>query len=136
MRYINTIEKNECFAIGEGVLEAADNFFFWSPIPNGKSIDWPEPISGVYQLPVLIDTPVLPPTDYELKLIGTLIDSVMCSATAADMWGLSSVESHILAGNDTNFYFENGNSLVLTAANFPAFKTAWVAFRESFFPLP
>lgn len=83
-----------------------------------------------------IDAEIAAEQAQQNKLIGVDFNGVMCSATASDMWGLSSIESHVLAGNDTNFYFENGNNLVLTSANWAAFRTTWVAFRESFFPLP
>ena len=70
------------------------------------------------------------------KLAGVLYGGVMCSATAEDQHGLADVESFILGGQSVNFKFENGNSFVLTAANWAEFRGTWVAFRFSFFPLP
>lgn len=31
------------------------------------------------------------------------------------------------------FYFENGNTLVITLANYQAFAETWLPFRQSFF---
>jgi len=70
------------------------------------------------------------------KLKGVLFDGVMCSATAEDQHGLSDIESFVMGGQPVYFSFENGNKLVLTSSNWVAFRTAWVTFRQSFFPLP
>lgn len=67
------------------------------------------------------------------KLTGVEFDGVMCSATAEDMWGLSAVQGWIRAGQSTDFKFDNGNTLTLTAANIDAFEAVWVPFRASFF---
>jgi hypothetical protein len=67
------------------------------------------------------------------KHIGTKILGVMCSATAEDQWGLGTIQSYISAGNNTEFHFSNGNTLILTPENINEFETAWVAFRQSFF---
>lgn len=67
---------------------------------------------------------------------GVLFEDTMCSATAEDQHGLSDLENYILAGNDVNFFFENGNTLVLTQTNWMSFRALWVPFRQSFFPLP
>lgn len=74
------------------------------------------------------------------KAIGVSILGVMCSATKADQAGLSAVAIGVtiarLAGQtfpDTRFEFENGNSLVVTDANFDAIYAAWTPFRQSFF---
>ncbi len=69
------------------------------------------------------------------KLDGILINGVMCSATAEDQHGLSDIEGFVLGGQEVNFHFENGNKLVLTAENWASFRSAWVAFRFSFFPI-
>ncbi len=58
---------------------------------------------------------------------------VMCSAGKEDMFGLSSVEAWVAAGNSTNFEFENGSILKLTPTNIDAFKAVWVPFRASFY---
>jgi hypothetical protein len=68
------------------------------------------------------------------KMIGVEFDGVMCSATAKDQFGLSSIEGRIRAGMEFNFYFENGNTLVLNAGNVDAFEQVWYPFRMSFFP--
>ena len=73
-------------------------------------------------------------TSSQAKLKGVLFDGVLCSATSTDMFGLNSVKDYILAGNNSRFYFENGNDVLLTAANFAAFEAIWVPFRQSFFP--
>jgi len=70
------------------------------------------------------------------KLNGVSIDGVMCSATAEDQHGLSDIESFVLGGQSVNFHFENGSTMVLTPENWASFRLEWVAFRQSFFPLP
>ena len=67
------------------------------------------------------------------KNAGIEIFGVMCSATADDMWGLSSVRPWILAGNSTTYHFSNGNTLALTPDNFVEFEAAWTPFRAGFF---
>ena len=70
----------------------------------------------------------------KLKMQGIEFEGVMCSATAADQWGLKSVEDDVkVDGNSVPFHFENGNVLVLTPANFDAFKAVWKPFRRTFF---
>lgn len=59
---------------------------------------------------------------------------VMCSATKEDMWGLNSVNTSISMGSPSeNFWFDNGNLLVLTPANAGEFMSVWAPFRRSFF---
>lgn len=71
------------------------------------------------------------------KLVGVLFQGVMCSATAADQNGLASVLLAIqlqgAAFQPTRFYFENGNTLVISLANYEAFIAVWLPFRQSFF---
>jgi hypothetical protein len=67
------------------------------------------------------------------KMVGVEFEGVMCSATAPDMWGLSSVEAYIRGGIDTPFKFENGNNLLLTSENIDAFIAVWIPFRAGFF---
>ena len=74
------------------------------------------------------------------KLGGIEIRGVMCSATKADQSGLSAVALGVtlarMAGAtlpDTKFEFENGNSLVVTDANFDTIYATWTPFRQSFF---
>jgi len=74
------------------------------------------------------------------KLSGVSILGVMCSATKEDQSGLSAVALGVTiarAGGqvfpDTRFEFENGNSLVITDANFDLIYGTWVPFRQSFF---
>lgn len=67
------------------------------------------------------------------KLTGVLFEGVMCSATKEDMWGLASVRSYVVAGNDTKFQFDNGNTLTLTLTNYAAFEAVWAPFRAGFF---
>lgn len=67
------------------------------------------------------------------KVTGVLYDGVMCSATANDMAGLASIRDYVLAGNNTRFEFDNGNSVLLTAATVAAFEAIWIPFRQSFF---
>lgn len=67
------------------------------------------------------------------KLVGVLFEGVMCSATAEDMWGLSSIKDWIVAGQSASFRFQNGNTLLITPANLDSFEAVWVPFRASFF---
>jgi len=68
------------------------------------------------------------------KLAGIEFEGVMCSATADDMFGLSSVKGYIAAGIDLpSFLFDNGNKLKLTQANIADFEAVWIPFRASFF---
>jgi hypothetical protein len=67
------------------------------------------------------------------KLTGVLFEGVMCSATKEDMWGLASVRPYVMAGNDTKFQFDNGNTLTLTLTNYEAFEAVWSPFRAGFF---
>ena len=74
-----------------------------------------------------------PKSDEKLKLEGVLIFGEMCSATKEDMWGLNAIKDWVLAGNDTNYEFENGAIVTLTVANWDSFEDLWVPFRASFF---
>jgi hypothetical protein len=75
-----------------------------------------------------------------LKLSGVEILGVMCSATKEDQSGLSAVALGVTIARAngqtfpaTRFEFQNGNSLVITDANFNQIYGAWVPFRQSFF---
>lgn len=75
-----------------------------------------------------------------LKLTGVEILGVMCSATKNDQNGLTAIAMGITLARmaastfpDTVFYFENGNSLTVTGANFDAVYAAWTPFRQSCF---
>jgi len=74
------------------------------------------------------------------KTIGIDILGVMCSATKTDQSGLTAVALGVTLARmanttfpDTKFEFENGNSLVVTNANFDTIYAAWMPFRQSFF---
>lgn len=74
------------------------------------------------------------------KMVGVEILGVMCSATNQDQSGLSAVALGVTIARSngqtfpaTRFEFANGNSLVITDANFNAIYSAWVPFRQSFF---
>ena len=71
------------------------------------------------------------------KWTGIEFEGVMCSATADDQSGLAAVLLAIqlqgAAFQPTRFYFANGNTLVLSLANYQAFTAAWLPFRQSFF---
>ena len=83
----------------------------------------------------------LPPAEEpDPKITGVEILGVMCSATKQDQSGLSAVALGVTIARsngqtfpDTLFEFENGNSLVITDANFNAIYSAWAPFRQSFF---
>lgn len=84
---------------------------------------------------VTVETPSEPQTDQ--KLVGVEFEGVMCSATAADQNGLAAVMLTIqlqgAAFQPTRFHFDNGNTLVITLANWQAFAAVWLPFRQSFF---
>ena len=80
------------------------------------------------------------PAPIDPKLAGVEILGVMCSATRDDQNGLSAVALGVTiarAGSqtfpNTRFEFENGNTLVITDANFDTIYAAWMPFRQSFF---
>lgn len=80
-------------------------------------------------------------TEEERKLtgfpfIGLDGETVMCSVTKEDQWGLNSIEAVVLGGQPVPYYFANGNVLVLTTENYVAFKTDWMSARFTFFPMP
>ena len=84
--------------------------------------------------------PAPEPAPQDPKLVGTLIEGVMCSATRDDQNGLTAVAMGITLARasgttfpDTVFKFANGNSLVITDANFDSIYAVWVPFRQSFF---
>jgi len=83
-----------------------------------------------------VEQPPAPPAP-DPKLVGIEFEGVMCSATAADQAGLAAVLLAIqlqgAAFQPTRFYFENGNILVISLANFQAFTGVWLPFRQSFF---
>lgn len=88
----------------------------------------------------LTPAPEPEPTPEDLKLQGVEILGVMCSATRDDQNGLSAVAVGVTmaraAGQafpDTQFYFANGNSLIITDDNFDQVYATWVPFRQSFF---
>lgn len=75
-----------------------------------------------------------------LKTTGILIEGVMCSATKDDQNGLSAVAVGVtlarMSGQvfpATEFSFSNGNTMVITDANFDSIYAQWVPFRQSFF---
>jgi hypothetical protein len=71
------------------------------------------------------------------KYVGVEFEGVMCSATGQDQNGLVAVLLSIqlqgAAFPATRFWFDNGNSLVITTANYEAFMAVWLPFRQSFF---
>ena len=71
--------------------------------------------------------------DKKDKVKGVKFENVFCAADDEDAWNLKVLEDWILAGNDINFQFSNGNTLLLTAANHAAFLAVWMPFRASFY---
>lgn len=90
---------------------------------------------------VNLTPPLAPePTPGELKIKGVEIFGVMCSGTRDDQNGLSAVAVGVTtaraAGQTfpaTQFYFANGNNLVINDDNFDTIYATWVSFRQSFF---
>jgi hypothetical protein len=88
----------------------------------------------------LTPPPAPEPSDEDRKLIGTLINGVMCSATKDDQNGLSALAVGVtlarMSGQAfpaTQFSFSNGSKLVITDDNFDSIYSQWVPFRQSFF---
>ena len=81
--------------------------------------------------------PADPPPPPDPKITGIEFEGVMCSATRDDQNGLVAVlVAHALQKENfqpTEFYFVNGNTLVLDAQNIEAFTAVWMPFRQSFF---
>ncbi len=81
--------------------------------------------------------PADPPPEPDPKLVGIEFDGVMCSATRDDQNGLVAVIiAYQMQGENfqpTEFYFANGNTLVLEAQNIEQFMAVWMPFRQSFF---
>lgn len=80
---------------------------------------------------------VVDPQQPDPKLVGIEFQGVMCSATKDDQNGLMAVLMAIQiqgqAFPPTQFEFQNGNSLIITLANYQSFMAAWLPFRQSFF---
>jgi hypothetical protein len=121
---VNTVEATADFAAQQG----------WVECPEGVGIGWT--FDGVTAIP----PPAPEPITQDPKLVGTLINGVMCSATRDDQNGLTAVAMGITLARasgktfpDTAFQFANGNSLVITDANFDSIYAVWVPFRQSFF---
>ena len=74
-----------------------------------------------------------------LKLKGSEVLGVMCSATKEDQAGLSAVllafQLQGTAFTPTEFSFSNGNRLTLTKDNMAQFIATWLPFRQSFFAM-
>jgi len=93
-------------------------------------VDYPFSVIGDYTLS----------DDDQRKRTGVEILGVMCSVTKEDQSGLSAVALGVTIARAngqtfpaTRFEFENGNSLVITDANFNEIYGTWVPFRQSFF---
>lgn len=95
------------------------------------------PVPSDEQLQEALDKYESEQTKSDLKLSGFDFNGVMCSATGEDQNGLMAVayKFNLLGENfsDTNFIFENGNTLVITKGNFVDFQTQWMQFRDQFF---
>lgn len=85
--------------------------------------------------PVTVKEP--PVVQPDPKMVGVEFNGVMCSATEKDQNGLAAVLMAIqlqgAAFQPTKFYFENGNTLVISLANYQQFAAVWLPFRQSFF---
>jgi hypothetical protein len=116
----NIAEASEEFGLAQGWQAAGDERI-------GDTL-----VDGVFVAPA--------PAPVDPKMAGVSILGVLCSATKDDQSGLSAVALGVtiarMAGQtfpDTKFEFENGNSLVVTDANFDTIYAAWTPFRQSFF---
>ena len=103
--------------------------------------DWPDAqdagpgwsfVAGTFSPPPPMQAP--PP---DPRMVGVEFEGVMCSATAEDQNGLVAVLTNIqIEGAEfkpTRFYFANGNTLVISLANYQALRSVWLPFRQSFF---
>ncbi|MDX5413413.1 MAG: hypothetical protein LPK02_10245, partial [Rhodobacterales bacterium] len=110
--------------------------FGW--IPFTASPDDPEPIGAAIfaaaqaEAAPYVAPPPAPEPEPDPKLIGIEFEGVMCSATAKDQNGLAAVLMAIqLQGatfRPTRFFFENGNTLVISLENYEAFAAVWLPF--------
>lgn len=105
----------------------------WTQAPVGVGIGWTDNDDGTFSNPYTEPEPTQEQLDRAAKLAGIEFDGVMCSATSEDMWGLSAVKDWVNSGQDVNFKFANGNTLILTSSNVVVFEAIWVPFRASFF---
>jgi hypothetical protein len=75
--------------------------------------------------------------DANAKYVGVEFEGVMCSATGQDQNGLVavllSIQMQGAAFPATRFWFDNGNSLIITLDNYQAFMSVWLLFRQSFY---
>ena len=108
----------------------------WVDVQPGVGIGWIDNGDGTFSPPAteaIPESEIIKQAERRAKLTGIEFENVMCSATRDDMTGLSAVENYILAGNDVNFEFSNGNKLLLTLTNLDGFRAVWILFRASFF---
>ena len=96
------------------------------------AIGWLYNGDGSFSEPVSTETSSQE-TQATKKLRGIEFETVMCSATSEDMFGLAAVRPWIDAGQTINFEFRNGQVLALHSGNIAAFEAVWVPFRTSFF---
>lgn len=106
-------------------------------IPDGHVAVWDGGAWDVVPEPAVSENEETGQAVINPKMVGVEFEGVMCSATAADQAGLAAVLVAIqfqgAAFQPTKFYFENGNTLVITLANWQAFAATWLPFRQSFF---
>lgn len=136
--YIGPVQADESplepgvFLIPGGCVEAEP-----PSIPDGHVAVWVNGAWSVVPVPAVeqddeTGEPVIDP-----KMVGVEFEGVMCSATAEDQAGLAAVLLAIqlqgAAFHPTRFYFANGNTLIISLANWQAFAAVWLPFRQSFF---
>lgn len=81
--------------------------------------------------PYVEPTPTVEEQRQEAMMTGVDFNGVMCSAFKEDQWGLGSIKDFVMAGNDIDFEFVNGNVVTLTSANLAAFEAVWIPFRQA-----
>lgn len=136
--YVGPVEADESplepgiFLIPGGAVETPP-----PEIPSGHVAVWINQAWEVVPLPAVVEDEMSGEVVIDPKMVGVEFEGVMCSATEKDQNGLAAVLMAIqLKGSQfkpTRFYFENGNTLIITLANYQAFADVWVSFRQSFF---
>ena len=106
-------------------------------IPEGQVAVWIDGAWSVVPAPAVEQDEETGETVIDPKLVGIEFDGVMCSATSDDQNGLVAVMMAIqlqgAAFEPTRFEFDNGNTLVISLANYQDFMAVWMPFRQSFF---
>lgn len=136
--YVGPVEADESplepgvWLIPGGAVEIAP-----PEIPFGHVAVWINQAWEVVPLPAVVENEVSGEVVIDPKMVGVEFEGVMCSATEKDQNGLAAVLMAIqfqgATFKPTRFFFENGNTLILSLSNYESFASVWLPFRQSFF---